>query len=308
VSDRPVLALFAFVRLVLRVCPSTVASNENHHCLPLLFIMNVCSTNHQCELTNTKQTTTMNEKNPADEDKETCTVGAETATTSNTVPRPTNRSASTVVESPTTTGIATTEARTTSPTGSSSKNSNTCSKKTGGGGGPKQTKRMDESAHTFAANAASVSNHHTRISTETMITDALSDVRVHYHIEAKELGHGHYGIVRKCMHRSSQEWYAIKSIRKSKVSKIEVLKREIEILKEVDHPNIIKLIEVYEDERYLHLITEICTGGELFDRIIAKTQSAEGHFSEHDAAALVRDILDAIRYCHDEKGIVHRGT
>lgn len=162
--------------------------------------------------------------------------------------------------------------------------------------------RMDESAHTFAHNNASVTSRFKRGGSPVMITDALSDVRATYHIESKELGHGHYGVVRKCMHRESGEWYAIKSIRKSKVSKIEVLKREIEILKEVKHPHIIELIEVYEDERYLHLITELCTGGELFDRIIAKTQSSEGHFSEHDAATLVRDILDAIRYCHDEKG------
>ena len=108
------------------------------------------------------------------------------------------------------------------------------------------------------------------------------------------------------MNRETKEWFAIKSIRKSKVSKIEVLKREIEILKEVKHPNIIELIDVFEDSKYLHLVTEICTGGELFDRIIQKTQSAEGHFSEHDAAQLVRDILDAICYCHDVKGIVHR--
>jgi len=166
-------------------------------------------------------------------------------------------------------------------------------------------KKMDgESAHTFAPSVASASGHYRRGS-PVMITDALSDVRVNYHIDPKELGHGHYGVVRKCMHRESGEWYAIKSIRKSKVNKIEVLKREIEILKEVKHPNIIRLVEVYEDERYLHLITELCTGGELFDRIIAKTQSAEGHFSEHDAAALVNDILDAIRYCHEKK-IVHR--
>jgi Protein kinase domain len=172
----------------------------------------------------------------------------------------------------------------------------------------------DESAHTFAP--ASQSGHTTAnyrsgkdgrgASSPVMITDALGDVRANYHIEPKELGHGHYGVVRKCMHRESGDWYAIKSIRKSKVSKIEVLKREIEILKEVKHPHIIELFEVYEDERYLHLITELCTGGELFDRIIAKTQSTEGHFSEHDAAVLVRAILDAIRYCHDEKGIVHR--
>jgi calcium-dependent protein kinase len=108
------------------------------------------------------------------------------------------------------------------------------------------------------------------------------------------------------MDRETNEWYAIKSIRKAKVSKIEVLKREIEILKEVKHPNIIELIDVFEDSKYLHLVTELCTGGELFDRIIAKTQSAEGHFSEHDAAQLVCDILDAIQYCHDVKGIVHR--
>jgi len=63
-----------------------------------------------------------------------------------------------------------------------------------------------------------------------------------YHIDSKEIGHGHYGVVRKCMHRESGEWYAIKSIRKAKVSKIEVLKREIDILKEVRHPNIILLV------------------------------------------------------------------
>lgn len=139
-----------------------------------------------------------------------------------------------------------------------------------------------------------------------MITDALSDVRVKYHVNPKELGHGHYGIVRKCMNRETKEWFAIKSIKKAKISKYEVLIREIEILKEVDHPNIIKLVEIHEDAKYLHLITELCTGGELFDRIVKKTQTVEGHFSEHDAAYLVRDILDAINYCHTEKKIVHR--
>lgn len=131
-------------------------------------------------------------------------------------------------------------------------------------------------------------------------------VNLSYHINPKELGHGHYGVVRKCMHRVTKEWYAIKSIRKSKVGKIEVLKREIEILREVDHPNIIRLKDVFEDQKYLHLITELCSGGELFDRIIEKTNSEEGHFSEHHAAKLIRDICDAISYCHDVKQIVHR--
>mmetsp|Transcript_56975 Transcript_56975/g.138805 ORF Transcript_56975/g.138805 Transcript_56975/m.138805 type:complete len:519 (-) Transcript_56975:417-1973(-) len=174
----------------------------------------------------------------------------------------------------------------------------------GGGSGSGDEKRvvtMEPSVRSFAGPS---SNRRDR-SDPVQITDALNDVRVKYHINPKELGHGHYGVVRKCMDRETKEWYAIKSIRKAKVSKIEVLKREIEILKEVRHPNIISLVDVFEDAKYLHLVTELCTGGELFDRIIAKTQSAEGHYSEHDAASLIRDILDAIAYCHS-KGIVHR--
>lgn len=139
---------------------------------------------------------------------------------------------------------------------------------------------------------------------QVMITDTISDVRVKYHINPKEIGHGHYGVVRKCMNRETKVWYAIKSIRKSKVGKVDVLKREISLLKEVHHPNIVEFVEVHEDQKYLHLITELCTGGELFDRIIEKTKSDEGHFSERDAANLVRCILDAIAYCHDVKGIV----
>eukprot|EP00555_Chaetoceros_dichaeta_P009226 CAMPEP_0198260318 /NCGR_PEP_ID=MMETSP1447-20131203/9325_1 /TAXON_ID=420782 /ORGANISM="Chaetoceros dichaeta, Strain CCMP1751" /LENGTH=645 /DNA_ID=CAMNT_0043947949 /DNA_START=301 /DNA_END=2238 /DNA_ORIENTATION=+ len=139
-----------------------------------------------------------------------------------------------------------------------------------------------------------------------MVTNALSDVRIRYHVHPRSIGHGHYGVVRKCMDRETRVWYAIKSIRKAKVARVDVLKREIQILQEVDHPNIIRLIEVHEDVKYLHLITELYTGGELYDRIMAKTESAEGHFSEKDAAKLVRSILGAIAYCHDVKQIVHR--
>lgn len=163
---------------------------------------------------------------------------------------------------------------------------------------------MDSSAVTLGD--AKINNRRDIHPHPVMITDSLSDVRVKYHINPKEIGHGHYGVVRKCMNRETRVWYAIKSIRKSKVGKVDVLKREVALLKECDHPNIIQLVEVHEDQKYLHLITELCTGGELFDRIIEKTQSDEGHFSERDAANLVQCILDAIAYCHDQKGIVHR--
>jgi len=168
----------------------------------------------------------------------------------------------------------------------------------------KMPEGLDSSAVTLGA--AKINNRKDLQKNPVMVTDNLSDVRVKYHINPKEIGHGHYGVVRKCMHRETKVWYAIKSIRKSKVGKVDVLKREVALLQECNHPNIIQLVEVHEDKKYLHLVTELCTGGELFDRIIEKTQSEEGCFSERDAAGLVRCILDAIAYCHDQKGIVHR--
>jgi calcium-dependent protein kinase len=144
-----------------------------------------------------------------------------------------------------------------------------------------------------------------RVKNVVMITDELSDVRIKYKIHPRPIGHGHYGVVRKCMLRETNEWFAIKSIRKIKVGNFEALRREVEILKQLDHPNIIKLIDVHEDEDFLHLITELCFGGELFDQIISKTQSPAGKFSERDAVKLITFILDAIRYCH-AKNIVHR--
>jgi calcium-dependent protein kinase len=108
------------------------------------------------------------------------------------------------------------------------------------------------------------------------------------------------------MHRKTKKLFAVKSILKSKIQDVDVLRREIDILSEVDHPHIIHLEEVFEDANHLHLVTELCTGGELYDRVIEKAQSPEKHFSEMDAARIIRNILDAIRYIHDEKQIVHR--
>lgn len=98
----------------------------------------------------------------------------------------------------------------------------------------------------------------------------------------------------------TRQKYAIKTIRKAKVSKYDVLKKEIDILQACDHPNIIKLIEVHEDEKSIHLVQELCTGGELFDRIIER-----GHYTEHDAKQIIYKLLLAVNYCHS-KGICHR--
>lgn len=125
-----------------------------------------------------------------------------------------------------------------------------------------------------------------------------------HYVFQKTLGTGAFGIVRKAHHkRNPSQVVAIKSIAKKRFagkSQIILLKREIENLIPLDHPNIIKLYESFEDSRFVHLIMEFCVGGELFERV-----SQSGHFSERDAALVIQDILKAIRYLH-EQGICHR--
>lgn len=120
------------------------------------------------------------------------------------------------------------------------------------------------------------------------------------------IGQGTFGLVRKCKCLQTGQIFAVKTIRKSQVPSLEILKKEVEILRKVNHPHIIKLHDVFEDEFKMDLVTELCSGGELYDRVVEKSQSDEHHFSEYDAARILRNILEAIQYCHDEVKICHR--
>lgn len=81
---------------------------------------------------------------------------------------------------------------------------------------------------------------------------------------------------------------------------MESFKTEVATLKLLDHPNILKLYEVFEDSKKYFLVTEFCAGGELFDEIIS-----HGHLSEKESARMVHQMLKGIAYCHSQ-GIVHR--
>ena len=72
------------------------------------------------------------------------------------------------------------------------------------------------------------------------------------------------------------------------------------VLRTLRHPNILEWVESYEDKKTFHLITVLCQGGELFDRV------KNGSFSEKVAARLAREMLQALQYCH-ANNIVHRG-
>mmetsp|Transcript_41955 Transcript_41955/g.88079 ORF Transcript_41955/g.88079 Transcript_41955/m.88079 type:complete len:394 (+) Transcript_41955:202-1383(+) len=130
-----------------------------------------------------------------------------------------------------------------------------------------------------------------------------------YNVDPHVLGTGHYGSVRECIDRSTGQRYAVKSICKSDPSvKPAGLVREIRLLKSTKHQNIVHLVDVYEDAKYVHIVTGLCKGGELFDRIIEKASNGDigsKCFAEDDAAIVIRQVLEAVSYMH-KRGIVHR--
>uniref|UniRef100_A0A3P9IYB1 non-specific serine/threonine protein kinase n=1 Tax=Oryzias latipes TaxID=8090 RepID=A0A3P9IYB1_ORYLA len=121
----------------------------------------------------------------------------------------------------------------------------------------------------------------------------------------EELGSGQFAVVRRCRHRSSGADYAAKFIKKrrSKSSRRGVsredIEREVNILKEIQHPNIITLQEVFENKAEVILILELVAGGELFD-FLAEKES----LSEEEATQFLKQILDGVLYLHS-KQIAH---
>jgi len=115
------------------------------------------------------------------------------------------------------------------------------------------------------------------------------------------LGQGHYGIVRRAIHRETGDVYAVKIIPKWKVENPELVMTEIEILQKLDHPNVVKYYETIEDYDTYYIVMELCSGGELFDRII----DTDHKLSLVRIARITTQILRAVEHCHD-RGIVNR--
>lgn len=146
------------------------------------------------------------------------------------------------------------------------------------------------------------------VSSAPSITGRLSNIEHKYRVDPRVLGSGHHGSVRECVHRSTGERHAVKSVRKTDPAvKPGGLAREIALLREMRHGRIVRLVDVFEDAEYVHLVTDLCEGGELFDRIVQKSTEDNGAacFAERDAARIVRQILSAVRYMA-EHNVVHR--
>lgn len=110
----------------------------------------------------------------------------------------------------------------------------------------------------------------------------------------RELGRGEFGVTYLCTDADSGEKFACKSISKKKLRTavdIEDVRREVEIMKHLPkHPNIVSLKDTYEDDSAVHIVMELCEGGELFDRIVAK-----GHYTERAAALVMRTIVEVVQ-------------
>lgn len=116
----------------------------------------------------------------------------------------------------------------------------------------------------------------------------------------KQLGEGGFGTVRRGTDVRTGLDCAVKSIKKAAVTEEVRLKEEIEIMRLLDHPNIIRFHESFEDPRFIYLVLELCEGGELFDHI-----ASSGIFTESIAAAYVRQMMLALNYLHQNR-IMHR--
>lgn len=120
----------------------------------------------------------------------------------------------------------------------------------------------------------------------------------------RKLGQGQFGTTYLCTDNSTGVEYACKSIAKRKlISKEDVLdvQREIQIMHHLaGHANIVTIKGAYEDPLYVHIVMELCSGGELFDRIIQR-----GHYTERKAAELTKIIVGVVEACHS-LGVMHR--
>lgn len=136
------------------------------------------------------------------------------------------------------------------------------------------------------------------------VTDGYSDIFDDYDVLPTILGTGHFGCVRECQHRSTGEKYAVKTIEKCKVTRLDHIHREIQLLSSIDHSGIMKMVDCYEDADYVHIVTERYTGGELFDKIVDNT-TGNGCLPEDQAIKIIKSLLEAVQYLHS-KDIVHR--
>ena len=123
------------------------------------------------------------------------------------------------------------------------------------------------------------------------------------YIIKKTLGKGTFSKVKLGIHKATNEKVAIKILEKSKIKEKDDLQRiirEMQILNELNHPNIVKVYEICESEEYFFIIMEYCSGGELFNYIVKNHR-----LTEEESSFFFYQIINCLEYIHSKK-IAHR--
>ncbi|KAG0166083.1 hypothetical protein DFQ30_007597 [Apophysomyces sp. BC1015] len=122
-----------------------------------------------------------------------------------------------------------------------------------------------------------------------------------YKITNKTLGVGSFAVVKECIHIESGKPFALKIILKKVIAgKEHMLDSELDILKQVRHEHIVSMHGLYESKEAVYIVTDLASGGELFQQLLDK-----GSYTEKDAASVIRQCLEGLAYLH-ENDIVHR--
>ena len=141
------------------------------------------------------------------------------------------------------------------------------------------------------------------LKTDSVLQRKTGNLKEFYNLGPK-LGQGQFGTTFLCVEKISGKEYAFKSILKRKLltdEDVEDVRREIQIMHHLaGSPNVISIKEAFEDAVAVHVVMELCAGGELFDRIVER-----GHYTERKAAKLARTIVGVIESCHS-LGVMHR--
>ncbi|KAK9692336.1 hypothetical protein RND81_09G257300 [Saponaria officinalis] len=167
------------------------------------------------------------------------------------------------------------------------------------GGKTKKKNKPNPFAADYSVNQTSAANTKLNVLRDPTGDDILA----HYEL-GRELGRGEFGITYLATELSSGEKYACKSILKKKLRTavdVEDVRREVDIMKHLPkHCNVVTLKDAYEDDDAVHIVMELCEGGELFDRIVAR-----GHYTERAAALVTKTIVEVVQMCH-RQGVMHR--
>jgi len=119
----------------------------------------------------------------------------------------------------------------------------------------------------------------------------------------RTLGEGTFGKVKHAVHISTRVEVAIKVLDKERIQKQSMgsqIKKEISIMKQLGHPNIVKLKEVLASRTKIFIVLELVTGGELFDLIVQR-----GRLDEASSRIYFRQLVNGVAYCHSQ-GVAHR--